>query len=98
MNGLVLCEDPSGPFLVPGAEAGVGRLVQELGREQVNLISRVDSDITAALCLAQLELSSLFPIADFDRNRVHWTRTYESNGPRPSQPQILHALVSCPVS
>lgn len=78
----------SGDFLVPGALAGVGRLEEELGCEQVNVISRANSPTDVDVRIGQLELSNFFQSTGLDHSRVHAYSGPESMRTHPSQSQM----------
>jgi hypothetical protein len=97
--GGVITRQGQGHLLVPGAEAGVARLVQELGPDQVHVISRVNSANGAKRRLAELEQANFFQKTGLRPANVHWVTAFfgpHSKGPQPSQSKALRASISTP--
>lgn len=89
--GGVISLPGHGQRLVRGAVEGVARLVRDLGRDQVYIISRANSEEAARHRRAQLERTRFFKKTGFDHSNMHWSKTHDgadSKGPQPSPFQI----------
>lgn len=98
LGGVITCQG-QGHLLVAGAEAGVARLVRELGPHQVHVISRVNSPQGVKYHLAELEQANFFQKTGLDPANIHWVTDFygpDSKGPQPSQSKVLNASISAP--
>ena len=90
LQGVITMHGQPGQ-LVPGSVAGVARLVAQLGRENVSIISNLGSAEAKQGLMGHLHQLDFFSQTHMDSNQVYWARACkgpESKGPSPSQSEV----------